>query len=200
MVAVTGVSIQLSNKVICLAILIDFCRLREEAGYNNCMLYAAHCSLTLQRRSFMPWYLAMLTITTVYSTARVQLICVRSSHCWMEQRNSSSENESTSTSQTPCITTSTGCRYNNISSSLKAVYASEEVLLLCGTVVLGRRAHSRVVYSQLSSPLSCSSQSDYSARSFGVIQITQLPHFRLFDLELAVTSYPWLDPDIHWFL
>ena len=73
--------------------------------------------ILLQTRSFMLWYLAVLTTATQQSTARVWVTCVRSSQCWMEQRDSSSESESTTTSQTPYVTTSTGCPCDNVSST-----------------------------------------------------------------------------------
>jgi len=56
-------------------------------------------------------------------------------------------------SQTPCVTTSTGCWCDNVS-SIQAVYASKQVPSSYGTIVPGRHMHSRIVYSQsLTSPL-----------------------------------------------
>ena len=62
---------------------------------------------------------------------------------------------------------------------VQAVYASEQVPSLYGTIIPGRHVQSRVVYSQSStSPPNCSSLSDDSVQSSGAMWITQLRHFR----------------------
>ena len=48
---------------------------------------------------------------------RLLFTCVHCSQCWTGQRDWSSESESTTTSRTPCVATSTGCRCNSVSSS-----------------------------------------------------------------------------------
>jgi len=113
--------------------------------YFTCISFAIRPSGRKSAIKLIDWN--WLTIATVYSTARVQLICVRFSQCWMEHHDSSSESASTTSrphhrhhaSRPPlaaCVTTY----------PVQAVYASKQVSSSYGTVVPGRHVHSRVVY------------------------------------------------------
>ena len=154
-------------------------------------------SVALRRRKDTRSCLDILSCRVDYcnSTLYVQLTSVRSSQCWMGQRDSSQESASTTTSQTPCVTTFIGCRCDNAFSTSWARWCS---------VVRSRHVHFCVVTVvcnwSSTSPFCRPSRSDNSMQSIGAIWITQLRHFRPFNLELVATDCSRHEPYIHWFL
>ena len=73
--------------------------------------------------------------------------------------------------------------------SVQAGHNGVQVPSSHGAVVPSRHVHSCVVYNWSStSPFCRPSRSDNSTQSIGVIWITQLRHFRPFDLELVATD------------
>ena len=105
----------------------------------------------------------------------------------MGQRDSSLESASTTTSQTPCVTTSIGCRATT--HSVQAGHVSVQVPSSHGAVLPSRHVHSCVVYNWSStSPFCFPSWSDNSTQSIDAIWITQLRHLAL----RSGTRYHWL--------
>ena len=100
------------------------------------------------------------------------------------------------------------CKYDHITDiichdlhwlhSVQARHDGVQVPSSHGAVVPSRHVHSCVIYNWSStSPFCRPSQSDNSTQSIGAIWITQLRHFRPFNLELVATDCSRHEPYIH---